>query len=64
MSTFLVPVNNHLCLDEKATHVVVETTYGCNALLVFTKTNSSRSDEKLLAGKLQTVVKGVRKYNC
>lgn len=49
-------VNNQLCLDEKATHVVVETTYGCNALLLFTKTNSSKSEEKVIAGKLQVAI--------
>ena len=44
-------VNNKMCNDESATHVIIETTYGCNTMLQFTKTNSSDfKQQKLQAG--------------
>ena len=50
-------VNTEMCKDKTATHVVVETTMGCNAFLLFTKSNSSRSEERKVSGTLQAVIK-------
>ena len=50
-------LNTAMCKDTKATHVIVETTLGCNAFLLFTKRNSNRAEERKVSGSLQAVIK-------
>ena len=46
-------MNNQNCLIEGATHVVTETTYGCDTILEFTKRDANRAEERQIMGELK-----------